>query len=304
MIIINTLYIRFVALELIKSIGIGVLIISQILFAQILSYLTATACTDPGIIPRAQGYEAISVQKEIRKLLLSSSTTAKSNSKKSIKKQNSPRSFSHSPYGKLSTIWNVNKNRFKMITKPLIINEQFFRQKYCYTCHFFRPPRSSHCSVCNQCIERFDHHCPWVGNCVGKRNYRSFYFFLLSLSAYGIFTSANEIAFIFIEHQKIPSFLVIFRLSPVVLALLSINIMIIWSILGLLGFHTYLLVTNMTTNEDIKQTFVGRQQIEQTKSYDIESGSGESIENPFSDGSAYGNCTRTLCSSRSTTYII
>ncbi|XP_058877647.1 palmitoyltransferase ZDHHC7 [Acipenser ruthenus] len=48
----------------------------------------------------------------------------------------------------------------------------------CNRCETYRPPRAHHCRVCQRCVRRMDHHCPWINNCVGELNQKYFIQFL------------------------------------------------------------------------------------------------------------------------------
>ena len=60
------------------------------------------------------------------------------------------------------------------------ISREFAPQEPCPTCRTARPPGTAHCHDCGHCVVFLDHHCPWLGTCIGMRNY---WWFLCALGA-------------------------------------------------------------------------------------------------------------------------
>lgn len=62
--------------------------------------------------------------------------------------------------------------------------ERFDSNHLCPECEVIRTERSRHCNICNKCVERFDHHCPWINNCIGIRNHGAFYLYIIVTIVY------------------------------------------------------------------------------------------------------------------------
>ncbi|KAK9743568.1 DHHC palmitoyltransferase [Popillia japonica] len=243
----SILFFAFDCPYLARNVSVLIPIIGGVLFLFTMSALLRTSLTDPGIIPRATQDEAAYVEQQ-------------------IEVTNSANSPTYRPPPR---------------TKEILIKGQTVKLKYCFTCKIFRPPRASHCSLCDNCVDRFDHHCPWVGNCVGRRNYRFFYMFIVSLAFLAVFIFACAIAHLILITKDERQFLEAVRDSPTSLIVGIVCFFSVWSILGLAGFHTYLTTSNQTTNEDIKGSFTGK--------------SGQDSFNPYSQGNVCLNCFHILC---------
>lgn len=215
-----------------------------LLFLFVMAMLLRTSFSDPGVLPRALPDEATFIEMEIEA----------ANGNVPTGQRPPPR------------IRNVQ------------INGQIVKLKYCYTCKIFRPPRASHCSICDNCVDRFDHHCPWVGNCVGKRNYRYFYLFTLSLSLLTIYIFTFDIVHVVLRSVD-SGFVSTIRDTPGTVLEVVVCFFTLWSVVGLTGFHTYLISLNQTTNEDIKGSWSGKNR----------------VQNPYSHRNFGKNCCEVLC---------
>ncbi|XP_075080097.1 putative protein S-acyltransferase 6 [Nicotiana tabacum] len=141
-------------------------------------------------------------------------------------------------------------------SKRVAINEVEMKLKYCRICNIHRPPRSCHCVICDNCVEKFDHHCPWIGQCIGLRNYRLYVLLLVMATVYFVYIFAFSCKKI--QHKNSGNgmgFIGLVKDCPETLALTCFSFAAAFFVGGLTAYHVYLIATNQTANENFRQLY-------------------------------------------------
>lgn len=162
--------------------------------------------------------------------------------------------------------------------------------KWCDTCGTYRPPRCSHCRVCDNCVENIDHHCTFLNTCIGRRNYFTFFAFLIA----SILCACISIVFCVLHiyyltrspQTPLPaggfgegkSFQQALKATPLSAVVFFLSIAVLIPITTLFCYHIRLICLNRTTVEQIRINTT--KAYSEKPSYDEEAGEGGSVAPP------------------------
>lgn len=121
------------------------------------------------------------------------------------------------------------------------------RYRFCQKCKVWKPDRCHHCSACNKCILRMDHHCPWFGECIGFKNYKFFVQFLIYSTFFTMLVTivTGWADYGFLVSEKIPTKYFSFH----ILFAFFISVMFSLCLLIFSMFTVFQLLQNRTTVE-------------------------------------------------------
>lgn len=123
--------------------------------------------------------------------------------------------------------------------------------RWCKTCRMHQPLRTKHCRDCGRCVRTHDHHCPWVGTCVGEGNRLYFYWFLVAqfveLTTFFLVGCRSMLT----DRHSRRGLLFSAASSPLLWIGLGVMALLLFMVACLLCFHTYLAMVNTTTWENI-----------------------------------------------------
>ena len=115
--------------------------------------------------------------------------------------------------------------------------------RYCIICKVEQPMRAKHCKECGKCVALHDHHCPWLGVCIGERT-RCYFYGYLVLEAVLLWLTLGMAVCSFEWAESPFGWLLsnaILLISTLIVGLFTLMVT------ALLGFHSYLALANLTT---------------------------------------------------------
>ncbi|KAG9393141.1 Palmitoyltransferase [Carpediemonas membranifera] len=96
-------------------------------------------------------------------------------------------------------LWRSNPGRIRPLPDTEYYAAVNAGETVCHTCRTRRLLRAKHCASCGVCVHRMDHHCLWVGNCIGAHNHRLFMAFLVFQQGFNVISAFALVVLVFLD---------------------------------------------------------------------------------------------------------